>query len=265
MYLWVILATFITLLYSYNLSVRPDMDRVHAETKARVIIDKFMAQHNAFKDYLTSLETSKTGQLTVPYAPGQNINGGNDKDILSSDCKIYSTGQDGYVQEDNKNCEAVIKGYLPLGYKLKSDPKDSNRIVSEIFCFDHDNNGYAEQCNISRDINGGSCCNNNNTEIFIITYQHLPKRWMNKETKTLNADFLGALSKVPGYGRIIGYTRHEGSDIILSGGQKTMDYSSGTEVIEERVLPPALGSGLFDNMCGGEYDYCLLEIQQIYK
>lgn len=265
MYLWVILATFITLLYSYNLSVRPDMDRVHAETKARVVIDKFMAQHNAFKDYLTSLETSKTSQLTVPYSPGQNINGGNDKDILSSDCKIYSTGQDGYVQEENKNCEEVIKGYLPLGYKLK-DPADPHPIVSEIFCFDHDNDGYAKQCNISQDINGGSCCNNNNTEIFIITYQKLPNRWINKATDNmLNADMLGALSKVPGYGRIIGYTRHDGSDIVLSGGQKTMDYSggTGTEVIEERILPPALvAESPFKDMCS---KYCLLEIQQIYK
>ena len=46
MYLWVVIATFITIIYSYNLPVRADLDRVHAESRAGVVVTKFFAQHN---------------------------------------------------------------------------------------------------------------------------------------------------------------------------------------------------------------------------
>lgn len=266
MYLWVILATFITLLYSYNLSVRPDMDRVHAETKARVVIDKFMAQHNAFKDYLTSLETTKTGQSTVPYYPGEGLHVNSKHegrgDLLEDgkQCWTYKKDNNSYTQE---NCEDIIRSYLPMGYDLDS----SRAIISKVFCFDDNVYGDTEQCHSGA---GVSCCNNPNTKIFIITYQKLPNRWMNKETNMPNADILGALSKVPGYGRIIGYTtKNEYGETVLSGGRKEIDYSSGTatEIIDTRILPRALDAdGDFQHFgCHEEDTYCLLEIQQIYK
>ena len=61
MYLWIIIATFIAMLASFNLSVRPDMDRVFAETKASVVITKFNALHNGVKDYFNSQAPAKTG------------------------------------------------------------------------------------------------------------------------------------------------------------------------------------------------------------
>ena len=67
MYLWVVLATFIVALYSYNLSVRSDLDRVFAETKASVVIAKFRALHNGVKDYFNSQAPSKTGLTHVTY------------------------------------------------------------------------------------------------------------------------------------------------------------------------------------------------------
>lgn len=269
MYLWVILATFITLLYSYNLSVRPDMDRVYPETRARVVIDKLMAQHNALKDYLTSLETTKTGLSYLPYSQGDGINvtaspgsnylgkGADDNDTM---CKVpeRTSEVNGIPQINMKDisCREAIFQYLPLGYKI--DTSSDEKPISKIYCVNADDESQL----------AGSC-NDPNTKIFIISYQTIPSRWLNKKTLTPGADFMGAISKVAGYGRSIGIVENDGG-LFLSGGQRVSEFTDGTEHVtsEKRALPGVLSndSDFTDLRCTEDgTKQCFLEIQQIYK
>lgn len=123
MYLWVVIATFITILLSYNLSVRPDMDRAYAETRASVAIAKFRALHNGVKDYLNSQAPEKTGQTRVTYYPGTGVNVSTPEGSQASSL----------TDED-------IRNYLPVGYIKADETLDDianitggGKIVSKVF------------------------------------------------------------------------------------------------------------------------------------
>ena len=76
MYLWVVIATFMVAILSYNLSVRPDIDRAYMETKAQTVIAKFKAQHNALMGYIASKRISLGSEIqTVPYFSGLGYTG----------------------------------------------------------------------------------------------------------------------------------------------------------------------------------------------
>ena len=47
MYIWVILATFVVALFSYNLSVRSDSRDLYVTPQAQAVISKLLIQHEA--------------------------------------------------------------------------------------------------------------------------------------------------------------------------------------------------------------------------
>lgn len=61
MYIWVILATFLAMLASYTLSVRPDMRAITVEPLAGATLGKMVAQHKAAANYVKFNK--------YPYAP----------------------------------------------------------------------------------------------------------------------------------------------------------------------------------------------------
>ena len=131
MYLWIVIATFITLLYSFNIGLRADYDRVYAETRAQVVLTKFMAQHNAVKEYLNSQAPEKTGYTRVPYYPGDGYNSTTGVDFSS----------DGSEVEGGINYQSILEPYLPYGYH--PDPET----VTKVFCIkDGEINGNGPQC-----------------------------------------------------------------------------------------------------------------------
>lgn len=52
MYIWVILATFLAMLASYTLSIRPDMRAITVEPVAEAVVGKVMVQHKAAQNYV---------------------------------------------------------------------------------------------------------------------------------------------------------------------------------------------------------------------
>ena len=240
MYLWVIIATFITILYSFNISVRADLDRVHAETKAGVVVTKFFAQHNAVKDYLNSQATDKIGQSTVPYYPGYGYNS------TTADAK--------------GDLKSVVTQYLPVGYK------EDGAVVTKVFCLSYDD--MSQQCVSGGD---GSCCSDEYTGIYVVSFRPIPSRWINKTNSMPNADVLGFMSKARGYGKSFGYTDTINSKLVLSGGKKVQEFDeSGAKVgdpefqyheIFEAVKTDA---DFVDMKCNEEGVHCFYAIQQIY-
>ena len=262
MYLWVVLATFIAALYSYNLSVRSDLDRTFAETKASVIIAKFRALHNGVKDYFNSQAPSKTGQTHVTYYPGDGVN------ITSQ-----SETNDDVLTVD------MIRDYLPVGYAKSEDTIEDiatitggGEIVSKVFCFEEGNT--AQQCVSGGD---GSCCSNNCLEdgtcagIYVVSFTQMPSRWINKITAAPNADMKIAVAKVRGYGKTFGYTETINSKLVLSGGHMVQDYDEAGNPVGDKkfeyfeIWTAVQNDADFQRIgCTEENKHCLYAVDQIY-
>lgn len=226
MYLWIVLATFIVALYSFNLSVRTDLDRAYAETKASVVITKFRALHNGMAGYCNSQAPSKTGQDFVTYYPGFGIN---------------STTMAGADEDSDSPTVENILGYLPVGYAKAGDEIEDianipggGEIVSKVFCFLE--GVTTRQCDQDAEGNvipgEGSCCNNRCLEdggcsgIYVVSFAQMPSRWINKETLAPNADMKMAIAKVRGYGKNFGYIDEVGGQLVLSGGSVKQNQST---------------------------------------
>lgn len=100
MYIWVLLATFITILYSFNLAVREDIRSVKVAPVAEAIISRTVIQQESAKDYfrknMASIKSSTNSFLPL------------DADDLES--------------------------FAPYGFKI-----DGNGVNTDIFCLKSDN------------------------------------------------------------------------------------------------------------------------------
>ena len=224
MYLWIVIATFIAILASFNLSVRPDMDRVFAETKAGVVITKFRALHNGVRDYFNSQSPDKTGLTYANYYPGDGVN--------------VQPKEDGSI---NALTVDEVAPFLPFGYAKDGETLDDiasitggGEIVSKVFCFDEGNT--AEQCVSGVD---GSCCSNqciddsNCSSIYVVSFTQMPSRWVNKISNMPSVDMISALSHMHGYGKDFGYTEVDDGKVVLSGGRFIVDNSNGAESFDK--------------------------------
>lgn len=240
MYLWVIIATFITILYSYNISVRTDLDRVHAETKASVMVTKFRAQHYAVKDYFSSQERAKIGHTSVSYHPGDGYN-------LPEDAT------------EQKIDDSKIEGYLPVGFSIDEDT------ITRVICLEEDKPN-AVQCTSGVD---GSCCTDDGVAIYVVSYREIPSRWINKSNGKPNADILGSMGKTYSYGKIFGYTETVDGKLMLSGGYMVQDYdqegnAQGEPHFEQKEIFHVIQNYPEFEKCKSENVHCLYALQRIY-
>lgn len=251
MYLWIVIATFVTLLYSYNLGVRADYDRALAETKAQVVLTKFLAQHNAVKEYLNEQATEKTGMTRVPYYPGDGYNSTTGADFAS----------DGSQVQNGINYKIKVDKYLPFGYEADQET------VTKVFCIkDGEINGNGPQCESAGE---GSCCSDPFTGIYVVSFRPIPSRWFNHTTNMPNADMIGAMSRVDGYGQFFGYLDNSGGVLsIASGGMASV--GNGTSLnVQTFQYRPVLQAVLNDpdfkkKECNKAQKHCLYAIWQIY-
>lgn len=231
MYLWVIIATFITILASYNLSVRPDMDRAHAHTKAGVEITKFVVQHETALKYFAKIKEPE-GESDVPATalkPGETY----PKQVSDSD-KEEEGSSEGSAPSSK------FSDFLPFGLA------EDKTVLSKVFCFPEETTGadgesivstdYSQQC----DGNGPgedptkSCCAKNPGAIYVVSMKKIPSRWLlknnDKNSSGIAADFLTTLKTTRDYARYMGYVAKSGDNYVVSG-YKT-DNSDGKEIFE---------------------------------
>ena len=106
MYIWVLLATFIAILYSFNLPYRSDMRSVRVEPLAETVSTKFTMQH---MNAISFVESDRKF----------------DKSIAGSGKKVFA------LDEDD------IKKFAPYGFVPDTD------VYSEIVCLSPDDDTYA--------------------------------------------------------------------------------------------------------------------------
>lgn len=233
MYLWVVIATFMVALLSFNLSIRPDADRAYMEIKAQTVVTKFRAQHNAFKRYIESKRLSKT---QVAYNANHNLT---DTIAYHSGVGYNDNAFTGTNRSDILNDLAEFKKFLPYGFE-----RDAS-IYSEVFCFkphfeaDYNYTTVCEEDDIPDAAQRLNCCAAPGVEVFVVSWQQMPGRWINRSTGIPISDMLAVITKSDGFGYAFGYVTkvdqvdypvmsggmYRTSEQIYDGGQPTGQYA----------------------------------------
>lgn len=169
MYIWVLLATFMAALYSFNIAYRSDMRAIQTEPVAQAIISKLLIQQQSAALYVA--------QNTPPLA--KYSSGAAAPQI------IYSAGVINYA---DVNSFKGLNAYLPYGFHY-----DAN-ITSEIYCLKKNN--LAAKANQ---------CSDGDAVRYLISYMQIPQRWLNVVTKKPNNDFINAVKEAVGLDTTIGY------------------------------------------------------------
>lgn len=199
MYLLMLLATFMSAIYGYNLSIRPDYDRDIPHKKALAVQFKFNHQHSAAKKIALNagaeVYTGKGIPWMLPgdliYADTAELN--NDKQVL-----VYKQGgHEVSIQvRKKKNDVGGTEGdnIMRMGRTLFPSEMMTTQIVCPTKEIDEDDVGVA--CEPTKDEEGGvtkTCCGD--ATAYFVSYRILDARWLNRLTNKVNADFMWAVAK----------------------------------------------------------------------
>ncbi len=290
MYLLMLLATFLSAIYGYNLSARPDYDRDVQRKKAMAVIYKFFYQHNTMATLLSS---------RVPSAawcqPGDLFYGADD--FIA---KYKSSGSEAIefplrrVDREGHSLGATAKNIIQTGRSLYPD----DQMVSKVLCPVGELHDATAECTSTADPGNpsgvvDSCCGSHTK--YLISYSTLDARWRNRMTGNVNMDFLWAIAqkeyktnlgvitwKSSGADRgwhFLGRTKLEAAyhedkmeyiqDILEHNEgipESSIEYPAALQLRTNWKLPPIFGENYFKNASGAEMckrSGCLFRIQEI--
>lgn len=211
MYLLMLLATFMSAIYGYNLSVRPDYDRDVAHKKALGVIYKFVFQHTAAKDIATRAATGNfLATKALPWILPNDMMYADYSDTDNLDTVLtYRQGNtEANINLRLKNRRNQLNGqgaedFLSLGRTLF----ESGEMATKVLCL----NGEMQEtsttsCTPGVDEDGNvisSCCGESVGGRYLVSYKRLDARFVNRVTGGVNMDFMKAVSEM-GYNDNIG-------------------------------------------------------------
>ncbi len=225
MYLWVILATFIVALASFNLSVRPDMRQLYVEPQAEAAVTRIMLQHQGAAKYVESLRITEEN----PSAPG------------------FSQGE---ISPDK------FQDYLPAGFEVdyEGNVPVTEKNITAMYCMDK------EKEDLSTPIGN---CNDSNAMNYLVTYGCVPQRWKSLRGGRPSNDLINAINTLAGRGSNFGYTidvdeNDEGN--TLHSTMAIFNMGRNVVYLPQFVVSGDIGETGFSNVCGAnrECDYCLV-------
>lgn len=246
MYIWVLLATFLAMLYSYNLSHRADIREIEVEPVAKALISKLIIKQQAAGRYMRG--------NTPPFAHSTDAEG----NTYASDNITYAAG----VITENE-----LKGYLPYGFK------DDGSVTAEIYCLNKENPSATMACSEEQAVR------------YLVAYTIIPQRWLNVKTGLPNNDFNNAMKQIIGYDNSFGYPSCQEFEIdpttempickklAVRGreGLHAVEYTDGTASIGSAIgfeIPEYIANnGNFSTTCGNKKsgsNLCLIYIYE-YK
>ena len=246
MYLMMMLATYISMLFEFNLSARPEYDRDIPKKKAMATVERFLDHHRAVANIVLKVqgqETEHRDPRIFYILPNDVLYVNNDAlgAAFNDNANIYydqmnNTGSNELflLRENNDNMESNGEnafGYLRLGKKMY----DNREMASKIICLNNSMNckgpeerddtgkitknpgclndgGMPNMCTIPRgDVSGlveGSCCNKIGSPggSYLVSFRSIDARWMNRITGDISLDFINAVENRP-YNTNVGMIR----------------------------------------------------------
>ncbi|MFI3241267.1 MAG: hypothetical protein R3Y43_01720 [Alphaproteobacteria bacterium] len=166
MYIWVILAIFMTTLMGFNLHFRSDVREVTLAPLAESIVSKVVIQHNALQSYIAhNKETLK----------------------IQSSSELTLDGDD-------------LEIFAPFGFKF------NNNIKSLISCVEKDNINSLISCSCTNKDNSSlGECSDKIVSVMATTFMQTPSRWFNYKSSTPTTELKSAIKNVMGYNSSFGY------------------------------------------------------------
>lgn len=236
MYLLMLLATFVSAIYGYNMSARPDYDRDVARKKAAAVVYKFVFHHKAVQELVQRVEGYLYSDCGVTWVmPGDLLyaDASSDKAEDNEDTTLFlkQDGKDAvyfHLRERNKKGETQNSGFcgtpfdhLLVGHFLF----DGSEMATQLFCLDQDLwQAEHAKCNMDpykQDLGDGnygytgSCCASTKFR-YMVSYKKLDARWVNRVTQGVNLDFISVLSK-RSYNDNIGIIHWDGENWQFQG------------------------------------------------
>lgn len=248
MYVWMLLATFIVALASFNLAPRSDTRARQLEPLAEASITKFSIQHDAAVRY------AKAQKNALTLAQGE---------INKSEFDEYLPM--GFIW---KQGEYTSKIYcLNKGEYTDKTNDDGSLILDE--------NGSPVQ-DVTRApaiAESGNCNDLALSANYVVTYGKVPERWKNLVTKTILADYLNALKSRIAVGSSCGILapRRNGedktnildSDYILVGLSAFNDSVPPYVLDQDENFKNRCGLGVSDSNFPKDGNYCIVYVKEL--
>ncbi len=192
MYIWILLASFVTALFAFNLSVRPDSAKLYQESQADAVVTKLVRQHDAAEGWFKYVKKNiENGNSNVALYEQDN----SEEDVTADD-EISEDAENTKEEIENSETEnvegtenngAILSGSFQdtidadrLGYlskyingmKVNGLPK----AITKIFCVGHDTENAIENEGASI----GECLTKNG-DLYILTVAPVPVRWQSRD------------------------------------------------------------------------------------
>ena len=269
MYILILLMTYVSAIYEYNLSARPDYDRDIMRKKAMAVFNKFNHHHSFVKKAITSVTFADRadGSFVDPTFPqpgtvlgaskercqNSTANGAycksNDLDkytLFFEDGEGYEipvflisteneSMEDSNEEFDDENGSWYYFSIMQLNNSLYYDDEAASKVV----CFeegkalqDEGVSMCSNQADKHIDAGGnlvGSCCKDGRR--VIVSYKSIDPRWLNRVTNGVNMDFWRAMMDVT-YSSNLGIIQWNNSKNKWIFRGKTSIYASYYKVLQ---------------------------------
>lgn len=235
MYIWVVLATFMVAIFSFNLSHRADMKELLTIPQVEAIVGKMVAQHQAAERYV-DVRKPKSREESVSFFPGELQ--------LKRDLETYLPYGFGNVHSGTMTAEEEVDG----------------NFKTLIYCLDKNDANLSKQAAGCGGAGLESCCASADSQAFLVTFGCIPRKWRNVRNNKPKAEFFRGLRNVSVNGTEVGYTEFLDNDEISSQDNiynsdialrsRNINLVSIPQFIAEKRLPGASAS--FSEVCGNE-------------
>lgn len=216
MYIWVILATFVVALFSYNLSVRSDSRDLYVTPQAQAVVSKLLIQHEAVTKYTKKqYKLAKKGQGEKMFMGKVDLSEKENPETGQSTSEVLS--------------ETVLQGFRPeVGevsklYCIKSRDMHDPMVFKQLeltadikLCQGSEEKTLTNEDGSTKvDENGNPIQVRNYARLYVVTTMPIPVRWRARgaEGSTLeapNEDLIKAIKKTSTQGVKMGYVVHVG-------------------------------------------------------
>lgn len=201
MYLLMLLATYMSAIYGYNLSIRPDYDRDVAYKKAAAVVYKAAFQHDAAKKAIMNIQRGDYN-LTVPWTQPDDLVYAKDTTSKNEENVVLEYKQGGEKLEIPLRAKGRLGEEFTNGENILRPGRllyDADMMVSKILCpsDEIDETTALPKCTMPADPDGtvtGTCCGVN-FSAYLVSYRKLDARWLNRLTNSVSTDFMRIFNK----------------------------------------------------------------------
>lgn len=253
MYIWVILATFVVALFSYNLSVRSDSRDLYVTPQAQAVVSKLLIQHEAVTKYVkTQYDLAKKGTEETMFLGPVDLKITVNPDTNKEEGILTKTVLGGFRPEAGEVTKLYCINSRDINKKVAYGEAAPGGMNSDIkSCTGStETNAKNEDGTDKVDANGNWILEKNYARLYVVTTMPIPVRWRARGANgstinAPNADLIKAIKKNSTQGVNVGY--------VVAKDK----YTNQNQAIDEKLYKDSSGVALKVN----DFDYFISGFQ----